>query len=53
MSMLNDSDLAAINDLLKQDFSGWFKSNDGGPYLREFEKRFGAFVGAKHGVAVS
>jgi len=51
--MLNDSDLAVINDLLKQDFSGWFKSNDGGPYLREFEKRFAKFVGAKHGVAVS
>jgi perosamine synthetase len=51
--MLNDSDLDVINNLLKQDFSGWFKSNDGGPYLQEFEKRFAAFVGAKHGAAVS
>jgi len=53
MSMLNDSDMAAINELLKRDFSGWFKSNDGGPYMQEFEKQYAAFLGAKHGVAVS
>lgn len=53
MSILNESDMATINELLRRDFSGWFKSKDGGPYLQEFEKKFAKFVGAKHGVAVS
>ncbi len=53
MSILNDADLAPINELLKRDFSGWFKSNDGGPYLQEFERLFADFLGAKHAVAVS
>ncbi len=53
MSILSDADLTTITELLKKDFSGWFKSNDGGPYLQEFEKKFAAFLGAKNAVAVS
>jgi dTDP-4-amino-4,6-dideoxygalactose transaminase len=53
MSLLDDSDMVVINELLEKDFSGWFKSKDGGPYLQELEKRFANVVGATHGVAVS
>jgi perosamine synthetase len=52
MSLLNDSDMLVINELLKKDFSGWFNSKEGGQYLQDFEKRFSEFVGTKHGVAV-
>lgn len=52
MSLLNDSDMVSINELLKKDFSGWFNSKDGGQYLQDFEKKFSEFVGAKYGVAV-
>jgi len=53
MSIFSDADLFSITELLKKDFSGWFKSNDGGPYLREFEKKFADFLGAEHAFAVS
>lgn len=53
MSIFSDSDLLAITELLKKDYSGWFKSNTGGPFLQEFEKKFSAFLGARHAVAVS
>jgi len=53
VSIFSDSDLLAITELLTKDFSGWFKSNEGGPYLRQFEKKFAGFVGAKHALAVS
>ena len=53
MSILNDSDLVTISELLRKDFSGWFKSNDGGPYLQEFERKFAKYLKAKHAVAVS
>jgi len=53
MSVFSDADLFAITELLKGDFSGWFKSNDGGAYLRELERKFAGFLGAKHAVAVS
>ncbi len=53
-SIFSDEDLAEITDLLKnRDFSGWFKSHEGGPYLREFQDRFGTFCGAKYAFAVS
>jgi len=53
MSILSDADIASIAELLKKDISGWFKSNEGGSYLREFEKKFTDFLNAKHAVAVS
>src|SRR3990170_5906005 len=53
MSIFNDADLLSVTELLKKDFSGWFKSNDGGPYLQEFEKKFSTFLGSKHAFAVS
>jgi len=53
MSILSDADIASISKLLKKDISGWFKSNEGGSYLREFEKKFTDFLNAKHAVAVS
>ena len=52
MSLLNDSDIVLIDELLKKDFSGWFNSKEGGQYLQDFERRFSEFVGTKHGVAV-
>ncbi|GAG92612.1 unnamed protein product, partial [marine sediment metagenome] len=37
-SIFSDEDLAEIVVLLRnKDFSGWFKSNEGGPYLQEFQ----------------
>jgi len=36
-----------------EDISGWFKNNEGGPYLRAFEKAFAEYLGAKHALAVS
>jgi len=53
MSIFGDADLSLITELLKKDFSGWFRSHDGGPYLREFEKKFANFCGAKRAFAVS
>jgi perosamine synthetase len=53
MSVLDDVDLTSVTELLRKDFSGWFKSNDGGPYLQEFEKKFAQFTGAHHAVAVA
>jgi len=53
MSIFSDSDLLTVTELLKKDFSGWFKSNDGGPYLQEFEKKFAGFLGSEHAFAVS
>ena len=53
MSIFGDSDLLAVTELLKKDFSGWFKSSDGGPYLREFEKKFADFLGSENAFAVS
>lgn len=52
--MLSDAELAPIIDLLKnKDISGWFKSHDGGPYLREFQKKFAALCGTKYAFGVS
>jgi len=54
LSMFSDEDLAEITDLLKnKDFSGWFKSNEGGHYLQEFQDRFATFCGADYAFAVS
>jgi dTDP-4-amino-4,6-dideoxygalactose transaminase len=53
MSILSDEDIHQINELLKKDISGWFKSHDGGPYLQEFQKKFAEFLGAKYAFAVS
>jgi len=53
MSIFTVDDLLQINELLKRDFSGWFKSNDGGPYLQEFQRRFADFLGAKYAFATS
>ncbi len=53
MSILDDADLASVTELLKRDFSGWFKSSEGGRYLQEFEKEFANFLEAKYAVAVS
>ncbi|GAI75684.1 unnamed protein product [marine sediment metagenome] len=54
LSIFSDEDLAEIVVLLRnKDFSGWFKSSEGGPYLQEFQDRFAAFCGAKHAFAVS
>jgi perosamine synthetase len=53
MSILNDSDLAPVLELLKKDFSGWFKSNEGGPYLQQLEREFARFLTARHAIAVS
>jgi len=36
-----------------EDISGWFKNNEGGAYLRAFEKAFAEYLGAKHALAVS
>ena len=35
------------------DISGWFKNNDGGPYVRAFEKAFAEFLDVKYAYAVS
>ena len=53
-SIFSDEDLSVITDLLRnKDFSGWFKNNEGGPYLREFQRKFAEFCGAKYAFAVS
>lgn len=36
-----------------EDISGWFKNNDGGPCLQQFQKVFAEFCRAKHAFAVS
>jgi dTDP-4-amino-4,6-dideoxygalactose transaminase len=36
-----------------EDISGWFKNNDGGPYLQKFQAKYAKFCGAKHAFAVS
>lgn len=52
--MYSDNEIVKINDLiLNGDISGWFKSNDGGPYLQEFQHRFADFCGSKYAFAVS
>lgn len=33
--------------------SGWWKAPNGGPYLQEFERKFAAYVGTNHAIAVS
>lgn len=53
MSIFSNADLSLVSELLKKDISGWFRSNDGGPYLREFERKFAAFLGSQHAFAVS
>ncbi len=52
--MFSNLDWSPVLDLLKnKDISGWFKSNEGGQYLREFQHKFAQFLGAKHALAVS
>lgn len=52
--MYEPEDIAKITELLtKGDISGWFKSNDGGPYLQEFQRRFADFCDSKYAFAVS
>ena len=52
--MYSDKDVALIIDLLKnKDISGWFKNNEGGPYLQEFQGKFAEFCGTRYAFAVS
>jgi len=47
-------DWSLVVELLEhKDISGWFKNNDGGPYLQEFQRRFAEFCGAKYAFGVS
>jgi perosamine synthetase len=36
-----------------EDISGWFKNNEGGPYLRKFQEKFAEFLGANYALATS
>jgi perosamine synthetase len=45
---LTEEDVAAVNDALR---SGWISG--AGPYVDEFESRWAAYCGRKHGVAVA
>ncbi|MBU0777541.1 DegT/DnrJ/EryC1/StrS family aminotransferase [Patescibacteria group bacterium] len=36
-----------------EDISGWFKNNDGGPYLQKFQHKYAKFCGARHAFGVS
>lgn len=52
--VFSEEDLAKIIDLLKnKDFSGWFGNNTGGPYMREFERKWADFCGVKYAIATS
>jgi perosamine synthetase len=45
---LTEEDVAAVNDALR---SGWISG--AGPYVDEFESRWAAYCGRKHGIAVA
>jgi perosamine synthetase len=36
-----------------EDISGWFKNNEGGPYVKRFEKEFASFLGATYALTTS
>lgn len=36
-----------------EDISGWFKNNEGGPYLQKFQHKYAKFCGAKYAFGVA
>lgn len=36
-----------------EDISGWFKNNDGGPYLQKFQAKLASFCGSRYAFGVS
>lgn len=46
--LITDAEIAAVNDCLR---TGWISST--GKYLDEFEQKWAAYCGRKHGIAVS
>ena len=54
MSTLKELNLEIVFNLLRnEDISGWFKNNNGGPYLQKFEKIYADYVEAKHAIVVA
>lgn len=52
--MFNEENAELIKQfLMHQDISGWFKNNEGGFYLQEFQKLFANCCGTKYTFAVS
>ncbi|MCJ7761480.1 DegT/DnrJ/EryC1/StrS family aminotransferase [Candidatus Bathyarchaeota archaeon] len=53
-NMFTEDDLEKVKQFLKtRDISGWFGNNDGGPYLKEFQRSFSEYLGAEYAFAVS